>query len=91
MSSSALFEPPTVMSRSNIIPASLPSISPEWIPAWASSVGRPLARKSAGLLAPSFDAMTSHKVRPSLLLPIARIVTCGLALASFCSQSSVSA
>ena len=82
--------PPTVRSRRSIIPASLPSISPAWMPAWAKRVGRPLARRASAVLAPSFEATTSQRSRPSGLLPSETIARFGAAATSLRSQATVS-
>ena len=82
--------PPTLRSRSSIMPASLPSISPAWMPAWAKSVGRPLARRASGVEGLSFDATTSQISRPPGLLPRLTISRPEEAATSFFSQLTVS-
>ena len=59
----------TEMSRSSASVASLPSISPEWMPFWISTIGLPVARASSGVNARSFDSTTSGSARPWPLVP----------------------
>ena len=82
--------PRTVMSRSSISPASLPSISPAWIPDWASSVGLPPARIASGVKARSAEAITIQRSCPAPLFPRETSFSSGAACASRRSQATVS-
>jgi hypothetical protein len=79
------------MSRSIIMPASLPSISPEWMPHCHSSVGLFDFLSASGVKWPSFDAMTIQMSRPWGLLPSEIIFSvCGEASTSLRSHATVS-
>src|SRR5262245_24569539 len=56
-------------SRRSWKPASLPSISPGWIPASANTTGRPRRRAFSGVRTPSSLAASTHSGRPSPLVP----------------------
>ena len=60
------------MSRSSASEASLPSISPEWMPFWISTIGLPVARAASGVNAPLADTITSGRSRPCPLDAVAR-------------------
>jgi hypothetical protein len=74
------------MSRSSIMPASLPSISPGWMPAWTSSTGL-----SGSNLSPSLETYSTSRSRPSGDWPKLSMRISGEAASSFSSQARVSA
>ncbi len=57
------------MSRSRARLASLPSISPEWMPFWIRMTGLPVARAASGVKARSLETMSSGRSRPWPLTP----------------------
>ncbi len=81
-SSSRSSLPRCAISRSSIRPASLPSISPPWMPACASTTGLP------GL---PLRARTSSRSRPSLVLPNTSSDSSGEAATSRCNHARVCA
>jgi hypothetical protein len=83
--------PRSAMSRSSIIPASLPSISPEWMPAWASRMGLPGSSLGSGPSSGSLLTKTASRSRPWADLPKTVTFTSGEAASSFSSQARVSA
>jgi len=60
------------------------------MPAWAKRVGLPVARRLSGVKARSLDATTSHRSRPSGLLPSEIIARFEEAAASLRNHATVS-
>lgn len=60
---------PSRSSRRSWKPASLPSISPGWIPARAKTTGRPRRRAFSGVSVPSSLAASAQRGRPSPVVP----------------------
>ncbi len=71
--------------------ASLPSISPAWMPLWMRITGLPSRRAASGVKAPSAERTTSGSGRPAAEAPkVVSRIRAGIAFSSRRRKSSVS-
>ena len=82
---------PTTISLRNIIVASLPSGSPEWIQLSMRTITLPFSLMASGVVSPSLSTMTRARSLPIGLVPKDDMFTIGEASASLLNQAMVSA